>query len=167
MEVSEDRMEQAELIREFLLTQSTLVLSTVTESGEPHSAPVFYLLGKSLDLYWLSSSSSSDHSLHLANHPNVSAAVFRSTEDWSEIAGVQMRGTVHRVAGASRQPILNAYRERFHLGREFSIALLRSKLYCLRPIWIRYIDNSKHFGYKFEIDLSTTSAQLEPPHLQR
>jgi uncharacterized protein YhbP (UPF0306 family) len=145
-------LDQLNTIREFLKTQSTLVLSTVNECGEPHSAPVFYLLGDSLDLYWLSSSSS-DHSVHLAKRSDVSAAVFRSTEEWAKIVGVQMRGTVSRVTGTARKPILRAYRERFHLGREFSLLMIRSELYAFRPTWIRYTDNSRGFGFHFEVNL--------------
>jgi uncharacterized protein YhbP (UPF0306 family) len=146
-------LDRLETIRDFLKTQSTLVLSTVTELGEPHSAALFYLVGESLELYWLSSPSS-EHSLHLVCHPNASAAVFRATEEWSQIAGIQARGTVERVAGKARRTIVAAYCKRFHLGRLFSIAVLQSDLYVFRPVWIRYIDNSKGFGYKVELDLA-------------
>ena len=39
-----------------------------------------------------------------------------------------MRGTVHHVTAVWRKPILNDYQKRFHLGCEFSIAILRRSL---------------------------------------
>jgi uncharacterized protein YhbP (UPF0306 family) len=146
-----DMPDQFETVRGFLKTQSTLVLSTSNESGEPYSAPLFYLLGDSLELYWMSSSSS-EHSVHLRRCGRASISVFRATEEWRQIVGIQARGNAERVERASRA-IMDAYIERFHLGPVLSLAVLRSSLYVFRPDWIRYIDNSKVFGNKFEINL--------------
>ena len=30
--------------------------------------------------------------------------------------------------------------------------MARSALYVFRPCWIRYLDNTRHFGFKFETD---------------
>jgi uncharacterized protein YhbP (UPF0306 family) len=36
------------------------------------------------------------------------------------------------------------------LGTAFKAVQARSRLYEFQPAWIRYLDNSIRFGYKFE-----------------
>jgi hypothetical protein len=33
-------------------------------------------------------------------------------------------------------------------------AMTRSRLYVFEPSWVRYIDNSRRFGYRFEVRLA-------------
>jgi len=151
--------EKLKAIETLVRSQSTLALSTVDAQGLPHAAPLFYLMGPGLELYWLSSSSSV-HSRNLAADPRVAAAIYAPTERWNEICGVQIRGTASKITGRSlRRNILQEYRERFHLGNMFRLAIARSSLYVLRPQWIRYLDNTRHFGFKFEISFSTPQVQ--------
>jgi len=142
---------QLDTIAAFLRDESTLSLATVSAQGDPCIAPLFYIVDDRLNLYWLSSSNSL-HSRNLAVHLKASAAVYRQTEDWKEICGVQMRGRVHTVTAArERNELVKAYCQRFGLGRVLGLAIRRSTLYAFHPEWFRYIDNSKHFGYNFEI----------------
>jgi hypothetical protein len=39
------------------------------------------------------------------------------------------------------------------LGVLFKAAISQCSLYALRPVFFRYIDNSRVFGHKFEITL--------------
>jgi uncharacterized protein YhbP (UPF0306 family) len=137
---------------EFLQSESTLVLSTKNAEGAVHSTPLFYLAAENLDLMWLSSADSR-HSASVRVEPNVSIAVFRPTFEWRKIAGVQMHGSCSIVENAERAPILDAYCSKFQLGTVLSLAVSRSIVYRFRPQWIRYIDNQKRFGYKFELVL--------------
>jgi uncharacterized protein YhbP (UPF0306 family) len=137
-------------VYEFLQSESTLVLSTKGADGAVHSTPLFYLVAENLDLMWLSSVDSR-HSQSVRVEPNVSVAVFRSTFEWRKIAGVQMHGLCSIVDGPERSPILDSYCSRFQLGSVLSLAASRSLVYRFRPQWIRYIDNQKRFGYKFEL----------------
>jgi uncharacterized protein YhbP (UPF0306 family) len=139
-------------VYEFLQSQSTLALSTRGADGAVHSTPLFYLAQENLDLMWLSSADST-HSASVRVEPNVSVAVFRSTFEWRKIAGVQMHGLCSIVEGVERVPILDAYCSRFQLGTVLSFAASRSIVYRFRPHWIRYLDNQKRFGYKFELVL--------------
>lgn len=140
-----------EAIRQFLRGENTVVLSTVSPAGQAQSAPLFYLLQEDpLELYWLSSPSS-EHSANIEVHTSCSAAVFRSTDKWEEIVGVQMRGLVDLVKGPKRKSIVKRYCDRYELGFLPSIAISRCSLYVFRPNWIRFLDNSKGFGYKYEI----------------
>jgi uncharacterized protein YhbP (UPF0306 family) len=139
-------------VYEFLQSESTLVLSTLGDDSLPHSAPLFYLVSHPLDLFWLSSADSA-HSRNLRTTPAASVAVFRSTFQWQQIAGVQMRGLCSVVDENDRPGILSTYCKRFQLGSLLSLAIARSKLHRFRPNWLRYTDNHKRFGFKFELDL--------------
>ena len=69
-----------------------------------------------------------------------------------------MQGSVSLIADRSlRKSITAKYVQRFALGDKFSVAIRRSPLYCFTPAWIRYLDNSRRFGYKFEIHLGELS----------
>lgn len=154
---------QMEMIAAHLRQESTLALATVDEHGEPCIAPLFYLSGPDLSLYWLSSPSS-QHSRNLERAPKVSATVYRHAETWKEIRGVQMRGSVAVIPDtARRKALIKLYCERFQLGSIFRLAIGRSRLYEFRPTFIRYLDNSKRFGYTFEVTLG--AADLEQPGL--
>ena len=137
-------------VYEFLQSESTLVLSTLSAGAAVHSTPLFYSVAENLDLMWLSSADSR-HSQSVRVEPQVSIAVFRATFEWRKIAGVQMHGFCSIVEGPERSPILDAYRSRSQLGTVMSFAVSTSLVYRFRPQWVRYIDNQKRFGYKFEL----------------
>ena len=142
-----------ELVGAFLKSHGTLTLSTADEDGAPQSAPLFYLADEQLRLYWLSSASSR-HSRNLKQRPGVAVSVYSATEDWKDIRGVQMRGAVAVVASRSeRREIIESYCARFRLDAQMNTAIARSRLYRFQPEWIRYLDNSKRFGYKFELTM--------------
>ena len=144
--------QRLELVSAFLKTQSTLALSTSGDAGAPCVAPLFYLPGDNLEIYWFSSPRSG-HGRNLKRDPAAALAVYGHTERWEEIRGCQMRGAVETITGRRRRAVASAYVERFRLGALFQAAMLRSRLYMFRPRWVRYIDNSRGFGFKFEIDL--------------
>jgi uncharacterized protein YhbP (UPF0306 family) len=142
---------QLESIAALLRSQSTLALATANEVGEPCLAPLFYVLDPALNLYWLSSAGS-QHSRNLLRNPIASAAVYRHTENWKQICGVQMRGRVEPILPPERRnPLVKQYCRRFALGSVFRLAIRSSTLYKFHPRWFRYLDNSIHFGYNFEL----------------
>lgn len=120
-------MTKQEQIIEFLDSQNILTLATITEDGFPWATSLFYLLHGDFRLYWVSSASSL-HSRNLATGKEVAATVHAATDRWKEIRGVQM-------------------------WRFLRIALAQSRLYKLVPSWIRFLDNSRRFGYKCEFAL--------------
>ena len=114
-------------------------------------APLFYVVDDELNLYWLSSANST-HSCNLNRSPVASAAVYRHTEKWKEICGVQMRGRVEVIADPERRSALvKEYCTRFNLGSVLRLAIGRATLYQFQPEWFRYLDNSKRLGYRFEV----------------
>jgi len=141
---------QLQPVADLLGSESTLVLSTTAADGSPRVAPLYYLAGDGMRLYWFSSPRS-EHARNLKRDPAAAIAVYRPTADWKQIRGVQMRGEAAVVADrALGERITRAYVERFRLGTLFGTAISRSRLYEFRPAWLRYLDNSKRFGYKFE-----------------
>ena len=146
------RAGKLELVSGFLKTESTLALSTSGGAGSPRVAPLFYLPADNLELYWFSSPRS-EHSRNLKKDPAAAVAIYRHAGRWEDIRGCQMLGAVAVISGRRRRAIAEAYVERFRLGTLFQAAMARSRLYAFRPRWVRYIDNSRGFGFKFEIDL--------------
>jgi uncharacterized protein YhbP (UPF0306 family) len=142
---------QLDLIAALLRQQTTLSLATTGEDGEAAVAPLFYIAGNDLTLYWLSIQSSL-HSLNLARSPRAAATVYRNTLNWKEIRGVQMRGSVAGIDEPERRvPLIEAYCERFKLGRVLRLATRNCVLFAFEPEFFRYIDNSRGFGFKFEV----------------
>ena len=149
-----------ERVRSLLAIQTTLALATVDANSAPRSTPLFYIADDALRLYWFSSRSAL-HSLNLARNPQASAAIFRQVESWRQIQGVQMQGSVAVVADKKlRESVTKDYCERFQLGNLFALAIGRSALYCFTPSFLSYIDNTRRFGYKFEIDLRQHASTL-------
>lgn len=146
--------DKLEMIRAFLAAQTTLVLATCGTDGLPRSTPVFYVAGEELRLYWFSSRTSL-HSRNCAHRPEVSVSISAEAVTWQQIRGVQMQGVASMVtARALRKRITAAYVERFALGNLFSMAIRQSSLYCFTPRWVRYLDNTKKFGHKLEVELA-------------
>ena len=142
---------QLELVAVLLGEETTLSLATTGEDGLACVAPLFYIVDEELSLYWLSSESSR-HSVNLTATPRVAATVYRSVENWKQIRGVQLRGVVNKVTEPDRRAALvKAYCKRFKLGRVLRLVLCQSTLYCLKPEFLRYIDNVRGFGSKFEL----------------
>jgi uncharacterized protein YhbP (UPF0306 family) len=136
-----------------LRAQTTAVLATTGEDGLPRSTPLFYISDDDLRLYWFSSRTTL-HSWNCALQPRVSISVSTAAHTWQQIQGLQMQGSVAIIPfGPRRKALTAAYVERFSLGNLFSLAIRSASLYCFEPAWLRYIDNTRRFGYKFEIDL--------------
>ncbi len=146
-----DAPSQLETIATLLRAETTLALATADENGQPFVAPLFYLVDQDLTLYWLSSASAA-HSLNLARSSQAAVTVYRHAESWKEICGVQMRGQATAITARDRRrALLKRYRERFQLGAIFRLAISQCTLYAFRPESFRYLDNSRHFGTRFEV----------------
>ena len=146
-------MTRVETIARLLQAENTLALATDSEGGVPHVAPLFYLAAADLGVYWFSSPSSV-HSRNLKRNPAAAITIYPATERWREIRGVQMAGRACPVTDpAERRTVVKAYTEVFCLGNLWASAIRSSRLYRFRPTWVRYIDNSRRPGYKFEVRL--------------
>lgn len=145
--------ERLQQIRSLLRGQTTLVLATVDSDGRPRSTPLFFLCDAELRLYWFSARTSR-HSRNCAGHPQASVAVFRNSRRWQQIRGVQMQGFVAAVRNRNlRLELTGEFSRRFALESSFATVIRRSTLYCFTPEWVRYLDNARGFGYRFETRL--------------
>ena len=146
-----EAQEKLERVVRLLREETTLALATIGEDGSATVAPLFYLAGPDLALYWLSSAASA-HSRNLARTPRTAVTIYCHAESWRQIRGVQMAGVTCVVADPERRrSIVKAYCERFKLGKVFTLAIRRSILYAFDPESIRFIDNGNGFGDKVEL----------------
>lgn len=154
-------------IRAFLQSHDTLTLATTGPDGRPHAAAVFYALDESDRLLFLSAQTSR-HSQNIVHTAQVAGTVQADGQRWSEIRGVQLEGTARLLEEAGEVAAgATAYLARFSFLLEFKSllqshsspangltgihrALQDSRLYELRPRWVRMIDNTRGFGHKEE-----------------
>ncbi len=146
------------IIRAFLEQHSTLTLATSNGEGHPEAAPLYYVSDEELNCYWLSAPHVR-HSLNLSARPRVAAAIYPAVWAWTEIVGVQMEGYAEAISDPEAcEVILARYKQKFPLPPQFDAAISSSTVYRLRPIWLRYIDNSIKFGHKVELRLDMTES---------
>ncbi|WP_322801117.1 pyridoxamine 5'-phosphate oxidase family protein [Thermoflexus sp.] len=134
----------------FLSRRSTLTLATVDESGHPYVASLYFVHDERLRLYFLSSPESR-HVRHLTARPEVAVTVHGEPWDWKNIQGLQLTGIAETVEDpAERERVMARYREKFPFIEELPQALAHARLYRITPRWVRWIDNTKGFGYRVE-----------------
>lgn len=143
-------------VQAYLAAHSVLSLATRGPEG-PWAASVFYVhIGWTL--YFLSASAS-QHSQNLAETPRVAATINPDSSDWREIRGVQLDGTAALVAGdGERTAGLSAYRSKYPFldqasGTSLEHALERVQLYRIVPSRVLFVDNSKGFGHREQVDI--------------
>lgn len=154
-----------ERLRTYLAAHNSMTLATVGPDAAPQAAAVFYAADEALNLYFLSSPTSR-HSQNLLRQPRVAATVHADGQAWQAIQGLQIEGTASQVEDAAELAhALWVYAGRFEFVRgllvdasEAGPAALRgpvasSRLYVLRPSWIRLIDNTQGFGHQEELEL--------------
>ncbi len=140
------------LLRAFLAGQSTLALATAGESdGRPQVAPLFFASDEEFNLYWVSSPDSR-HSANIADWGDASVTIFAPTWEWTHIKGVQIEGAAMPVTeDDERARALQVYKAKFpFVTDKFADLIEQSVIYVLRPRWMRWLDNERHFGYKQE-----------------
>ena len=152
-----------EAIRHMLEAHNTLTLATACEN-RPWAASLFFASDENLNLYFVSDYRTR-HARDIDSGGDVIATVNPDCALWTEVKGLQIQGTVRKVAGLERIEALRVYLGKFHDVRalfetpqsidEETIAqrLRAANMYQLEPHWVRLIDNSKWFGYKLECEL--------------
>ena len=135
----------------FLSAHSTLSLATVGPDGQPLAASLFYVSDAGLSVYWVSGPQSR-HSRNLEHNPRAALTVHNTTWTWTEIAGVQLEGSVAVVApGPAWQAAWDRYLLKFPFVGDFQAEVSRSNFYHFTPAWARLIDNTQGFGHKEEL----------------
>ena len=135
-------------------------LATFGSSG-PHATSLFYACD-GLALVWVSDPDT-QHSREIDGDPRVAATVAPDCSDFAAIRGVQISGTAGRIVAADEQMRHLAQLEARYsfLGQlaagplKLRQAYARAAVYLLEPVRIALIDNTKGFGHKETLDMST------------
>lgn len=152
---------QAELkhtVLAYLRDHNTLSLATAGPDG-PWAAAVFYI-NDGFDLYFLSEPDTR-HSRNVAAHPQVSATINEDYKNWRLIQGIQLEGTCEMIgAPAKGLRALRLYIEKYPFvgdlaaAPQLARALAKTRFYRIRPSRLYFIDNSKGFSHREEVNLS-------------
>jgi uncharacterized protein len=152
-----------QLIEDYLARHNTMTLATCSSDG-PWAAAVFYAHDTDLVLYF-KSDPKTRHIQDTTGFPDVAATIHDDGQDWKSIRGLQIFGSCSRISDYDLSRVDRCYIEKFpFLGKvtEHSVDAQESVLadrlkntpfFQLRPHWIRFIDNTRGFGYKTEIQL--------------
>jgi uncharacterized protein YhbP (UPF0306 family) len=150
----------ANLALELIRAQKTLVLATADPG--PWSAPVYYEYQK--QRFYFFSGADSRHVTAALSTGCCSGTVFRGSDEWREIEGLQMEGRLVEVRfGPEAAHVLAAYVRKFptvksfFVGGAFDFAQLAQsfnvRLYAFAPERVFFVNNQIGFGKRREIEL--------------
>jgi uncharacterized protein YhbP (UPF0306 family) len=146
--------------QDFCNTVSTMTLATCNE-GLPWAATVFFAADRKFNLFFVSDYRTR-HGRDMAANEQVAATINPECDNWHDVAGLQIRGTVSIIEGLERTKALALYFKKFPQidalfakpegEHEETIAarLKAANFYRIKPEMIRVIDNDKGFGYREE-----------------
>ena len=148
------------LALQLIQTQKTLVLATA--APEPWAAPVYYEYQK--QRFYFFSGADSRHITAAFSSGRCSGAVFRDSDHWREIEGLQMEGRLEEVRfGAEAARVFAAYVKRFPTVKSFFAEAVfdlaqfaqrfSARLYAFVPQRVFYVNNQIGFGKRREIEL--------------
>jgi uncharacterized protein YhbP (UPF0306 family) len=147
-------------VRAFLTAHNTLTLATVNDDGTPHACDLFYAqIGAA---FYFLSDPKTQHIQNLTHEPRVGVTIHGDARGWQEIRGVQMIGDAARVTRrVERARAFAAYVRKYVFVRTMlpRVEMLGRahptfgviELYKIVPRWVRWIDNTRGFGYKYVI----------------
>ncbi len=130
---------------------------TIATSGVDGAwaAAVFYV-NNGFDLIFLSAA----HTRHAQNFlisAQIAATIQEDYADWRQIQGIQCEGVVNQLANEERVTAVAWYKEKYpflqHAPAQIATALAKVNWYRLRPQRMYFIDNSKGFGHRDEVEL--------------
>jgi len=147
-------------IASFLAAHHVMSLATAGPGG-PHAASLFYACD-GLALIWVSEPAS-QHSRDIEADARVAATVAPDYSDFAAIRGVQIVGAAQRIVAADEHKRQLAQLEKRYsfLGQlaegppKLREAYARTAVYRLQPTRIVLIDNSKGFGHKETLEVTT------------
>jgi uncharacterized protein len=157
--------ETATRIAAFLDAHQVMSLATCGH-GRPHAANLFYVRDD-FALIWVSDPKSR-HSADIEDNAFVAATIAPDCFDIDEIRGVQISGHAHGMSGegpcAHARRLLEGRYPRvkplFGASSAMREAYARMQFYRLEPTRMVLIDNSRGFGHKETLELTTFSDRL-------
>lgn len=139
----------------YLAGHNVMTLATVGPEGV-WAAAVFYA-GEGFQLIFLSAGHTR-HARNMAASPRVAATIQEDYSDWAAIQGIQLEGTGQLLTGAEREAAIVRYAEKFQFLKQpvaaIEKALAGVNWYRLTPDRVYFVDNSRGFGKRDEVDLS-------------
>lgn len=139
--------------QDYLVGHNVMTLATHGPEGL-WAAAVFYA-SDGFQLYFLSAGHTR-HARNIAASPRVAATIQEDYADWTAIKGIQLEGAVRLLAGREREGAMALYAEKFDFLKQ-PIAVVEKALagvnwYCLSPSRVYFVDNSRGFGHRDEIE---------------
>jgi len=140
--------------------QRALVLAIADPA--PWSAPVYFLYSRGN--FYFFSSPESRHIRAAISHGCCAASVYRQSDNWQDIEGLQMEGAVQHIPpGKGALSILSAYLAKFPTvkdsftepGFDLNLTsfcnLFHAELYAFRPTRVFYLNNRQGFAARCDI----------------
>ena len=149
--------EKAQLMLDYLATHNTVILSTYGEDG-PWATPVFFV-NRGFRIYFLSELTSI-HSCNLQQNPLMAASITEDYGDFRKIQGIQLRGHAYLVNSLKETAIaLASYFKKYPAAKHILQTptsfkgVAKARWHCIIPEFLRFTDNSRKFGERFELKL--------------
>jgi len=139
---------------------STLTLATSGDDS-PWAAAVFFAADKKFNLYFVSDHRT-QHARDIAANGKIAATINPDCDNWNDVVGLQLRGSVSVVDGLERAKAFALYFKKFPQIAVLSASpkgdvegtiadrLKAAHFYKITPEVIRVIDNDKGFGHRVE-----------------
>lgn len=132
------------------------VMTLATDGPEGLWAAAVFYAHDNFNLIFLSAGQTR-HGQNLAANPQAAATIQENYDDWPQIQGIQMAGTVRLLDGEKREAAISLYQEKYPFiktaGSTIRRALQKVNWYLLTPQQFYFIDNSKGFGHRDEVGL--------------
>ena len=141
--------------RRFMADHTTITLATVTSSGHPQATSLFFAEEENLSLIFVSEPTVR-HSRNLEGQPWVSATIAADGQAWDRIQGLQLDGKCRLLHEQEVEAAWTIYSTKYPFvlqNEQLGQRIRKSGFYCLRPTWIRLVDNTRGFGFKEELEL--------------
>ncbi len=132
------------------------VMTLATHGPEGVWAAAVFYASDGFNLFFLSAGHTR-HAGNMAIEPRVAATIQEDYADWSAIKGIQLEGMARLLAGAERAAAVALYADKFQFIKQpvaaIEKALAGVNWYHLSPERLYFIDNSRGFGHRNELDL--------------
>ena len=143
--------------RNLIKQGQSMTLATAADD-HPWAAPVYYANHR--DGFYFFSSPKSRHIKESLASGTAASAIYMENEPWQNFTGLQMAGKISIVpAGAEASKAVFAYTIKFPLIKTFFAGIkeiglndfskqFHATLYCFKPDFIFFMDNSVAFGFR-------------------
>jgi len=118
-----------------------LNIASITPDGMPWNSPVYTVYDSDLNFHWVSWKGN-QHSINIANNPNVFVTLYDSTVPCSTGFGVYMKGTVKMITNPVHlaKCLITFYKRRNRGPRDFKefLSAYPRRLYMFTPqqLWV-------------------------------